>query len=378
MLAFVIPWIFCMLHHIVRCDTSSTPTIASGASTQAYKCDHTSQCSDVSATIEAVTCELTTNKNGVCRCLVELGFKGNATLINKCTCKSPNQIFSSKEDKTGSVSSPKEAGAKKPKPYCVNIQDNFAYNTEKTRTRFLENQAKTVYNSLVWPTPALIMQDVVTNNPNGIMHSIFDIDARGRVDPMGEFIGFDGIVEYFYGTVWTGVSRISSVNIKKLSVQNNTAGMRVDLFFEQYNAQTGTLLFTYNLTQTAFFTFNEAGLITKAELIIHNLSWIGDSLLFPASDESIQQTCFLITSVAGCNESNDPNGYYSSFADCYQYMKSIPFGSYGYGRSNSVVCRQFHSLLAIARPDIHCPHSGKTGGMKCFDHDYNEYYSIDF
>jgi len=30
------------------------------------------------------------------------------------------------------------------------------------------------------------------------------------------------------------------------------------------------------------------------------------------------------------------------------------------------------------RPDIHCPHVGKTGGHKCVDFSYESFYEKDF
>jgi len=45
---------------------------------------------------------------------------------------------------------------------------------------------------------------------------------------------------------------------------------------------------------------------------------------------------------------------------------------------NSAVCRYYHATLAIANPSVHCKHSGKTGGGKCIDHTYAEYYQHNF
>jgi hypothetical protein len=63
-------------------------------------------------------------------------------------------------------------------------------------------------------------------------------------------------------------------------------------------------------------------------------------------------------------------------------MQTIPFGTWDRANSNTVVCRQFHSLLTIFRPDVHCPHASAAGGMPgmlvCVDFPYESFYDADY
>src|SRR5690242_5376781 len=94
----------------------------------------------------------------------------------------------------------------------------------------------------------------------------------------------------------------------------------------------------------------------------------------------IQNACAILTiSPATCPQSLDPTGYYTSFADCLNFMtNSIPVGSFDQASSNSFWCRFLHTMLTIYDPIHHCPHAGKTGGGKCIDTPYASYYSQSF
>lgn len=143
---------------------------------------------------------------------------------------------------------------------------------------------------------------------------------------------------------------------------------------------TNLLELEYNLTQTTTFIFNADGLVEGAEAIIHNLAHFGDSLTTPKPSHPafIQQTCGILLFSANCTADKDPSGHYTSFEDCVTFMSGLEFGTWGNLRSNTVVCRFYHSVLAMVRPGVHCSHSGKTGGGKCIVKDYNDYYTKNF
>jgi len=101
----------------------------------------------------------------------------------------------------------------------------------------------------------------------------------------------------------------------------------------------------------------------------------------PFSPESIQSICGLIILAAHCNSTYDPTGYYTSFADCTNYLTNVyQWGTWDdiYFAGNTTTCRFYYGLLAIGRPQVHCPHVGKTGGWVCIDHDYNSYYNQEY
>jgi len=122
-----------------------------------------------------------------------------------------------------------------------------------------------------------------------------------------------------------------------------------------------------------FFTFNDNNQIQTLDLDIHNLGKAVNGFFADQTSE-IERVCGILFSVAGCNEADDPLGFYETPEDCIAFLSSVDYGSWDDLRTNSVACRQFHAVLAIARPQVHCPHAGRTGGGKCINVPYTDYY----
>lgn len=325
---------------------------------QSVSCRRDNQCNDVTLRRDFVSCI-----NNQCVCATTRGFSGNATITNKCRCVAPSNIYRIEGGDT----------------YCYVIGDALAYREEKTREDFQTSVVRSVYNGLLWPAPRDIMIALITGQPT-IIYNYFADNAKGRVDPVGTFSDHDGIVEYFYGLTWTGATKISQVIFKKLISQNNIVHSNVVLTFNLYDQTQQNILFTYNLTQSGSFTFDANQKIASADLIIHNLGQISDPQS-PRTPEFINTVCYLILNVANCNATYDPLGYYVDFPDCVQQFNLYQWGSMDnvYFNGNTSICRFFHSLLAIGRPQVHCSHSGKTGGgNKCVSHDYSSYYAQDY
>jgi len=238
------------------------------------------------------------------------------------------------------------------------------------------------------------MTSLINHQPSFIS-VLFSPLAKGRVDPVGQFNDYEGLIEYFYGFVWLPFSTVDSIHINKLFSQGNIVYVNVNIHFVQPDLQNpSNPPRLYNLTQSGTFTFDDNGLIISSDLIIHNLGASpGGNVIDPNVPAqklaSASNTCAFIMGLVqipgipftGCNSTWDPSGYYTDFNDCLNYMVNvIPFGSWDniYFGGNSVACRTLHSLLAIGRPEQHCPHSGKTGGGKCINHDYQSYYLTDF
>jgi len=323
--------------------------------TQSLSCTSQFHCNSVTTNHNYVSCV-----SGLCQCLTALGFDGNASVASQCRCDAPSSVYYQAST-----------------PYCFRYSDAAACKVEVAKQVYQKTVIEAVYESLVWPTPAIIMGALIQGQPS-LIGSFFAGDAKGRVDPVGKFTGHDGVVEYFYGTVWTGASRVVKKTFKKLLSNDNIVSFSVVLTFE--NWQGDVKVGGYDLAQSGTFTFNVNGLIQSMDLIIHNL---GVSINPPIvkTPESIGTICYLILNIAGCNATHDPNGYYTSPEDCYNYIGNIfPWGTWDdlFFNGNSSNCRYFHALLAIARPQVHCSHAGKTGGMKCVDHPYAGYFLEDF
>ena len=146
-------------------------------------CSQQYQCSGVTNDYNFVACD-----NGFCRCRSELGFVGAATNVSKCGCLPPYQIFWQKY------------------PYCIKLTDAVAYHAENSRNNILLQKVSMIYQSQIWPTPQYIMGQLIAGQADtGILSTIFAPSAHGRVDPIGEFKDYDGVVNknlvYFYNFI---------------------------------------------------------------------------------------------------------------------------------------------------------------------------------
>jgi hypothetical protein len=323
---------------------------------QSLSCTTRNQCNLVTTNPNFVECV-----SGQCQCLNAMGFDGNASTSNQCRCDAPSSIYYQATT-----------------PYCIQFSDAAASKVAEVKAEYQKSVVDLVYQSLVWPTPAVIMGALIQGQPSLIGAYIAD-DAKGRVDPLGKFVGHDGVVEYFYGTVWTGSSRIIKSTMKKLVSNGNIVASDYVMTFQTWD-NNNVLVGSHNLSQSGTFTFNENGLIQSMDLVIHNLGAQGGSSTVK-TPELLGTICYLIMNVAKCNSTNDPEGYYTSSDDCYNHMANVyPYGTWDnlYFNGNCTSCRFFHALLSVGRPQVHCKHTGKTGGGKCLDHPYDGYFLEDF
>jgi len=333
-------------------------------------CTRDKDCKSVSDDKRAVHC-----LNGVCACQTALGFTGAANATSKCTCASPSQIVEV-SPMPPTVSDPKNdlrrtKSSGEDTPYCIPVQKGLECLEGRTREDIISGVVRQLYESLVWPTPAIMMQQMIMNQTHGGMWDLVDDNAFGRVDPAGEFSSKDGILEYFYGEVYLGPSQIDHIWINKLFAHGNVVAVTVDMRFRWYSTwPNGTLLRTWNLTQSGFFSFNDKNQIKSMDIVIHNVGWAQGP-----PDIDLPTLCTIILSVAKCDATNDPLGFYTDIQDCISFMELLDTGSYDNFRTNTTVCRQFHATLAIARPFVHCPHAGKTGAPYCVPHTYTDYYN---
>lgn len=313
--------------------------------TSALSCTSQWQCQGVSSDYNYVRCE-----GGVCKCRSDLGFIGSATASDLCRCDA--RVYW-------------ENGS----PYCVSLQTAVGEKVEEARGARLQAKVQKVYTNLFPPVPQGILAGAIS------VADLFDPNTQGRVDPLGVYVGFRALTEYFYGFAANPTNYVSAVNFVSLFSTGYEVFVRVDLTFTYYpNPALPFIPPPFNLTQSGRFRFNSAELIESADLIIHNLGKASESQGTTA-EITIQSTCAILTSTPGtCPQSMDPEGYYTDFADCYTFLHSIPAGTPDRGAANSAWCRFYHALLTLYDAELHCPHAGKTGGHKCIDTPYSDYY----
>lgn len=215
------------------------------------------------------------------------------------------------------------------------------------------------------------MLSLIAGQPSSAT-ALFSTVSDGRVDPAGEFHNFAGFTEYFYGTLWTGTTRVPHVDIQQLLCNGNKVSVRLNIFFQAYATPDGTeIIDYYNLTQSGLFSFDENNLINGTDLIIHNIGKVSDPRTPPGPD-ILGAVCYMYFQ-AQCTQADDAAGYYTDMEDCFAHLSSIQFGSWNDLRSDTVLCRFYHALLALA-DKMHCAHVGKTGGGKCITRTYESYY----
>ena len=329
------------------------------------------ECTGVSTDYNYVACV-----NNMCVCSSR-GFAGNATVSNKCRCDTPNKVYW-------------EMASNQNVPFCLNYSNAIDCQHGLEKEERLKNKIYLLYQYDIDPNPAIIIQAFLANmtHPNHPVFDLFSHDSKGRVDPVGQYAGRDGDIEYFFGAVWTRVTRIWKVRYNYLFASGNMVYSNVDLYFARYNPQNmSQLTKNYTLNQHGTHKFNEAEEILSQNLVITNLGAAVNSTggIAFGTLAYAQQTCFQILSPpplgAGCTQAMDPDGYYVDMADCINHFVNIyPPGSMDnlWFNGYSVACRYYHLILAYIVPQMHCPHVGKTGGGKCINHDYESYFNESF
>jgi hypothetical protein len=86
----------------------------------------------------------------------------------------------------------------------------------------------------------------------------------------------------------------------------------------------------------------------------------------------LQGVCLLAATNCPGEFHGDTTG--AKAADCVAFMQTKPYGSWNRANSDTVTCREAHSILTSLRPEVHCPHVGKTAGMVCVDVSYASYF----
>lgn len=262
-----------------------------------------------------------------------------------------------------------------------------------------EQRVREIYENLVYPTPVAILTDAVS-----VDHIFEPAGVKGRVTPVGQFPDFSAVVEYFYALAVTPGSFVDRVTFRSVIAGDDKVAVGVDIHFcrapdRVCDPNVPNSATSQTLTQVGFFTFNRYDRVISMDLNILNLGAASDPPNDPAvHDAVISQLCTALTVAhvepttgAVVNEGTCTSYFdsaddfaagfavtTSAFQNCVAFMHSIPFGSWNRANSNSVTCRQLHTLLTAVDPDMHCPHASPDGGGACIDFSYGSYYEESF
>ncbi|KAJ9601902.1 hypothetical protein H2200_013617 [Cladophialophora chaetospira] len=232
------------------------------------------------------------------------------------------------------------------------------------------------------------------------MHSVnstlFAENIVGRVDDSRTFYGRELNTEYVFGS-FSALGENSSSIISVLGVPVNHSTTQ---FATSGNNVSVTELVYFNITLVDYLvpvqiniwlSFDGDRKISAYDASFRWFSWLYDDLLkeFSArqgygSDVTaasqdlksglIQQICERAT--IHCVGRNLQ--YNNSFECADMLFRKVRLGmSYEFGM-NTILCRSLHALMVPLRPDIHCPHVGRTGGDMCVDDlRYQELATVD-
>lgn len=262
-----------------------------------------------------------------------------------------------------------------------------------------ERRVRQIYENLIFPTPIAILTGAQS------VDTIFEKDSvKGRVTPVGQFLDFSAVVEYFYALAVTPGSRVDGVKFRSLFAGDDKVAVAVDIHFCRApdgvcDPSVPVSATSQTLTQVGFFQFNRHNRVISMDLNILNLGAASDPPNDPAvRAAAIGQLCTALTvahvepttgavvTAGTCTAYFDspddfPAGFSTSgsaFENCTAFMSSIPYGSWDRANSNTVTCRQLHTLLTAIDPDMHCPHASAFGGGACIDFPYGSYYDESF
>ncbi|KAK4152410.1 hypothetical protein C8A00DRAFT_16286 [Chaetomidium leptoderma] len=238
-----------------------------------------------------------------------------------------------------------------------------------------------IYNLTVYPNQLPIFGA----GGAGVPKRLFNQDVVGRVDPVGNFTGFEHSIEYFFA-----LSPLPQGNPAKAAI----TGYKMTEFSSQCRDVAASVVYLYcsvvnpggedhgkplpPLKQVAFWRFDKQGAVLKYDAWIPNLnSWVETTTGAYVADPhfragSIQQIC-----AATQMRCNGANTQWDSVEECVATLSKKTYGSYDEAWGDNVVCRTIHLVLTQVRPDVHCPHVGPTGGGKCVDVAYPENYFAD-
>ncbi|PVH70810.1 hypothetical protein DL98DRAFT_617937, partial [Cadophora sp. DSE1049] len=199
---------------------------------------------------------------------------------------------------------------------------------------------------------------------------LFSKNATGRVSPLGKFTGFEDSIEYFFALEPVPspllYAVISSAKIVEFSSRYPEVAASVVYLETRINSASlpnqGQYLST--LKQVVFWRFDDKGAVLSYNAWIPNLNlWVGGQVDFAnlsVQAETIQNLCPVIQ-----RRCTDANKQHNDVAQCVSTLAAKPFGNYDEVWQDNVVCRSIHVVLTLVRPQVHCPHVGPTGGMKC-------------
>eukprot|EP01114_Cavostelium_apophysatum_P007875 TRINITY_DN20084_c0_g1_i1.p1 TRINITY_DN20084_c0_g1~~TRINITY_DN20084_c0_g1_i1.p1 ORF type:complete len:312 (-),score=49.25 TRINITY_DN20084_c0_g1_i1:53-988(-) len=283
-------------------------------------------CSDFADHYSYIACV-----EGLCSC--KPSFSGNATAESPCACADGAVYWGNDQPFCKHCGEENIYYDSQEIPHCADVA---ACEDEDVRAAHQKAVITQLYSQLVYPMPLYIMQ-----NP-ALSQVLFASNVRGRITPVGVFSDFEGTLEYFYALAAAPGGSVESVKFIELFSSGDRVAVRVDILF---NTTTVSGPQYYNLTETGFFRFNQAGLIETYDLSILRLGKFAD---VSTADHPLYVGQVCTVAQMFCNGTYQQ---YDSFEDCVNFLSQVNFGSWNDAQSNTTVCRVLHSIMVPKRPE---------------------------
>lgn len=205
---------------------------------------------------------------------------------------------------------------------------------------------------------------------------LIDPKVQGRVSDTRNFEGRELNTEYIFGLF---------IPTDSVSVIGKPVGpYEIIQFAANQNIASATTRFNFTFPSfgnislpiaiTTWMTYNDAREITQYDVVFR---WFGNVLqlllsLIDKDPVKAQAKGAIALAKSTCASHTyfctGSNAQYESEEDCIRFMtEDIRFGQSFELGMNTLLCRNVHEKMLHLRPDVHCPHIGKSGGGQCAD-----------
>jgi len=215
------------------------------------------------------------------------------------------------------------------------------------------------------------------------MRQFFANDITYRYGDVSTFQGYVDISEFIIGATMnkTGSPFYFSGNyaIRQYVDQGYLVWLAIDI--ETKPTFSPAPFAAVNLTEYVALVFNDDGVLQSVDATVSSEGWalsVGLNFtdpLYPIENAIAICSTALNGTKPLCSQANTG---YANYADCYNFITTLPVGLPGVGEMNNVVCRSNWLSVLPLRPYVHCPTIGKTGGTRCnnafnYLHDFTPY-----
>lgn len=205
---------------------------------------------------------------------------------------------------------------------------------------------------------------------------LIETQVQGRVSDTRNFEGRELNTEYIFG-LFTPSDSITVIGLpvgpyEILQFTGNqniaSATTRVNFTFPSFRN------ISLPVTIQTWMAYNEAKEISQYDVTFRWFANLLQELLrtIDSDPAKAQATArhLIATSICSTHTKycHGTDKQYDSDQDCYKYLtEEIRFGQSFELGMNTLLCRSVHEIMIKFRPDVHCPHIGKTGGGQCAD-----------